>query len=153
MAKNPRRIRTEYDPDYNPSDYGLSGFEPTLTKQSDAPSADINNIVNRWMTTGILPTSSNEALSQFIDVSDVPDYRGCLDIVIQAQNMFSELPSSVRSKFNNDPATFLDFAHNPSNLDAMVEMGLLSKRAAEPSTGGASAHQKAGDATPVDGSD
>lgn len=152
MAKGlSRKCRFPYDEDYYPSSFGLEGFEPTLTKQSDAPAADINTIVKRWMNDGVLPQNLNKGLAQFVDVSEVPDYRGCLDLVIQAQQTFNELPSAVRERFQNDPAAFLDFVHNPANIDEMVRLGLASKRE-EPSTRAASAPQNASDAAPVGGS-
>lgn len=145
------RVRLPYDPDYNPLDYSLGGFEPTLTKQAEASSADINTIVKRWMATGALPVHLNQGIAQFADVSEIPDYRGCLDVVLQAQKLFSELPSSVRQRFDNDPAAFLDFTQDPSNLDEMVSLGLATKRV-EPSTGSDNAPPKAGVAEPVGGS-
>ena len=87
-----RKCRFPYDEDYDASVFGLGGFEPTLTKQSDAMAADINTIVKRWMNDGVLPQNLNKGLAQFIDVSNVPDYRGCLDVVIQAQQAFATLP-------------------------------------------------------------
>lgn len=145
------RVRMLYDDNYNPSDYGISGFEPTLAKQADAASCDINNIVSRWMKTGALPTHLNEGIAQFVDVSDIPDYRGCLDVVLQAQKLFGELPSQIRQKFDNEPAAFLDFCNDPRNIDEMISMGLATKRA-EPSTGSDNAPPKAGVAEPVGGS-
>lgn len=145
------KIRLPYDENYNPRDFSIGGFEPTLTKQAEAASADINTIVKRWMTTGALPVHLNQGIAQFVDVSEIPDYRGCLDVVIQAQKLFSELPSSVRQRFNNDPAAFLDFTQDPNSIDEMVSLGLATKRV-EPSTGSDNAPPKAGVAEPVGGS-
>lgn len=146
-----RRIRTEFDADYNAADYGVSGFEPTLTKQSEAKNCDINVIVKKWQSTGVLPTNLNDGLAQYADVSDMPDYRGCLDVVIQAQQAFSQLPSDLRHRFSNDPAIYLDFCSNPANAAEMVSLGLATRRV-EPSTGSEDAPPKAGVAEPVGGS-
>ena len=50
------------------------------------------------------------------------DYHESMNILIKADEMFSELPSSVRLKFNNDPASFLTFVNNPNNLPALAEI-------------------------------
>ncbi len=47
-----------------------------------------------------------------------------MNLVIQAQNMFEDLPSNIRKKFANSPAEFLDFVQDESNADEMVELGL-----------------------------
>lgn len=142
----PVKIRHPYDDNYDPKSYSLSGFEPTLTKQSDAKAADINIIVKKWMNEGAIPANINKGIAQYFDTTSIPDYQGCMDIVIQAQQAFNSLPSFVRERFSNDPAKFLDFASDPANIPEMVSLGL-----AEPSTGAASA-SNAGDAAPVGGS-
>ena len=38
--------------------------------------------------------------------------------------MFEELPATIRKKFENDPAKFLDFVNDERNADEMVELGL-----------------------------
>jgi len=38
--------------------------------------------------------------------------------------MFNDLPSSIRSRFGNDPAAFLDFVQDENNADEMVKLGL-----------------------------
>ena len=38
--------------------------------------------------------------------------------------MFADLPSSIRTKFNNDPAQYLDFVQDPEKLEEMRELGL-----------------------------
>jgi hypothetical protein len=40
--------------------------------------------------------------------------------------MFEDLPSSIRSRFENQPSQFLDFVHDENNLQEMQQMGLLN---------------------------
>jgi len=49
-----------------------------------------------------------------------------MNIVTKAQSMFNDLPSSIRSKFKNDPAEFLEFVQNEDNADELVELGLAN---------------------------
>ena len=45
--------------------------------------------------------------------------------MIRAQEAFDALPSSWRTKFNNDPANFVDFCQDPNNRDEMVKLGMI----------------------------
>ena len=48
-----------------------------------------------------------------------------MQFVAGAQTLFNEMPSSIRNRFSNDPAHFLDFCSNENNRAEMHEMGLL----------------------------
>lgn len=39
--------------------------------------------------------------------------------------MFEDLPSQIRSRFENRPDKFLDFVNDENNQQEMVKMGLL----------------------------
>lgn len=101
----------------------MSDWGESRTRQSEAAALDINNIMKKYEKTGVLPVIGREGF--FADVSQMPDYRGALESVRLADEVFMELPAGVRSKFQNDAAEFLDFCSNPDNRDEMVEMGLL----------------------------
>lgn len=132
--------------EYNSDDFGIEFLDPSLTKQGDKKSCDINLIVKRWMESGTIPSNLNEEFGQFLDVADIPDFKTCQDFVIRARGLFEQLPIEVRERFRNDPGEFLAFAENPDNGEAMVEMGLAVRRgspeapaadAAPPMAGGA----------------
>jgi phage internal scaffolding protein len=112
MPHNPRRrVQLHFNDD-------------TLTHQSFREQCDINKIVARYKKTGIVEhLSSSEP--RYGDFLDATDYHDSLNKVITAQGMFNDLPSTVRHKFKNDPAQFLDFAMNPENQKEMEELGLL----------------------------
>ena len=96
---------------------------PSRTKQSDKDSCDINILMKRYEKDGLV-SHLNEHQGQYGDFLGIPDYQDALNQISAAQDAFASLPASVRKKFDNDPAQFIDFAQNPDNLDAMVEMGL-----------------------------
>jgi len=81
-------------------------------------------IMKRYEKTGVLP---NMILKNPVygDFSSVPNYQEALNIVRIAQEQFNGLDASVRNRFDNDPAKFLDFATNPENVEQMAKMGLL----------------------------
>lgn len=116
--KEPRHM-TEFDPDHR-SDYVEDCV--SLTKQSDAESADINNIVQKYLQTGVAPGMAGDPI--YGDFDDVVDFQAALDIVARGNAQFAGLEANVRSRFNNDPAQFLEFVNDPSNGEEMVKMGL-----------------------------
>lgn len=100
---------------------------PSLTKQADAESCDINNIVAQYLRTGLLPQHPRSGF--YADLSSLPDYQSALQIVIDAQNAFDELPADLRARFANDPATFVEFCSDPKNEDELVRLGILAPNA------------------------
>lgn len=99
-------------------------YEKSLTQQSFADMCDINKIMSRWLSGGP-PPASPEAQAVFRDVSHGMDYRELLDVTMNVQMSFDELPAEVRSRFKNDPALLLDFVGDHANYDECVKLGLI----------------------------
>ena len=121
---------TRYKPPKSPA----LDFEPgtTRTRQEFLQESDVNRLVERFRDTGSFydpltcaNTSQNKPL--FGDFTHIPDYQQCLDVVIDAEQRFSALPSRVRERFANDPAQLLAFLHDSKNRDEAIELGLLPK--------------------------
>lgn len=106
--------------------YALVNTEPSLTHQCFQDECDINTILDRWQKTGVLE-HENKFHGQYGDFISAQDYHASLNAVLEADEAFSTLPSSIRARFENDPAAFLDFVNNPSNRDEMIQMGLLQE--------------------------
>lgn len=89
---------------------------------------DINNVVKRFMKTGILvdPSNVSSRLPTFGDYSNV-DFQSSMEMVAEARSNFELLPSGMRSKFDNDVQVMLDFIADPDNKDEAVKLGLLEK--------------------------
>lgn len=98
------------------------------TRQEFRDECDINTIMRRYISTGELP-ALNISAPQYLDVSEGYDFRAQMCHVAQAQTMFNELPSRIRSQFDNNPALFVDFCSNPANRTELAKMGLLSPEA------------------------
>jgi len=60
------------------------------------------------------------------------DFQEAMFQVKKAEQMFDELPSSVRAKFQNDPSQFLDYVQDPNNAESLSEMGLTNRSSAPP---------------------
>lgn len=95
---------------------------PGRTKQSEKDSCDVNLIVKRFIATGELPTG-NMRSPVFGDVTGV-DFRAMMDVIAQAQASFEALPATVRKRFANDPAEFVEFCSDPANAGEMEKLGL-----------------------------
>ncbi len=110
---------------------GIVFEEPSLTDQSQYKDTDINNIVRRYQTTGLLdsPGAVPFETLQYGDATLLPDYQTALDLVNSVQTEFSSLPSDVREKFGHDPMQLLDALQDPTKQQMLQDIGLLSKPA------------------------
>lgn len=102
---------------------GITFAAQGRTKQEFAQECDINNIMSRYLKTGIID-HVRESAPQFLDASPV-EFQEAMQIVAQAETLFEELPSSIRNRFENDAAKLLEFVHDPSNIAESVAMGFL----------------------------
>ena len=126
MSKRVPRLHTEYDP---PVDPGIDcSVEPSQAKQSFRDECDINNIMARYAVTGLLGDDLNDRQGLFADVASSVDYHTAQNIVLQAREVFNELPLAVRKRFA-DPGELLAFIEDPRNLSEAIELGLVSKAA------------------------
>jgi phage internal scaffolding protein len=98
-------------------------FVEGRTKQSFKGLTDINTIIRQYDRTGLI-NHVNQAAAQYGDFSAVNEYQESLNLVLNAQGAFMELPSAIRKRFGNDPGAFFEFATDPSNLEEMVRLGL-----------------------------
>lgn len=106
------------------------GDEKSRTKQSFAAECNINNIMKKYQKTGVLEHIARHAPT-YGDFTPI-DYKQAMETVAEANSMFEELPSSVRTRFSNDPAEFLAFVEEPENIDALRDMGLAKPKPPAP---------------------
>ena len=123
MAKNVVKFRTPYDGDRNAVKMDVVG--ESLTQQHFKDETDIQKIIRQHDKTGLI-RHVQRGVAQYGDYSEINEYREALDVVMAADASFAALPASVRRQFNNDAGEFFEFATDPSNADAMVEMGLMA---------------------------
>lgn len=106
-----------------------SGFETTgesLTQQSHAAAADVRNIIKQYDRTGLI-ANVNKGISQYGDYSEINEYQEALNMVIEANESFEQIPSHIREQFSNNAGLFFEFATDPKNSEKMIEMGLKDK--------------------------
>ncbi|MCY1437124.1 scaffolding protein [compost metagenome] len=103
-------------------------LDSLYTDQSFKEEADINTIMARYQSTGEMPVL-NGVQGQWLDVTEM-DFQTHMDFILDAQQLFDQLPSAIRDRFGNDPGAFLGFTSDPENRLEMARMGLLTPEAA-----------------------
>ena len=116
------RAPFNYDRDSASAESALLCEDVSLAVQSERDDCDINVIMERFGHGVPLPGSLR--VPTYGDFTGVSDYRSALELISEASDPFMKLPAAVRSRFQNDPALFVDFASDPRNLDEMRELGL-----------------------------
>ncbi|AJK28280.1 putative minor capsid protein [Eel River basin pequenovirus] len=100
---------------------------PSRTKQASRDECDINNIMRKFEKTGLIE-HQNRYQGDYGDFSDAMPYHEAMNVVLAADEMFMQLPASIRKQFGHDPQAFLTFASDEKNLDKMREMGLAKPK-------------------------
>lgn len=128
MANKVPFLRTPYNYDTiaASNESGLACEEPSLAQQQFKDECDINTILKRFNITGELP---NAPLSpKYGDFTGIGDYKSALDRVLAAEDEFMSLPASIRARFNNDPASLIDFLDNEENRSEAEKLGLVETK-------------------------
>jgi phage internal scaffolding protein len=94
-----------------------------LTEQSHKKQCDMNYILKDYQRTGMIKHAAKFE-GKYDDVS-AGDFQNAMFLIKNAQQMFEQLPSSLRKRFGNDPASFLEFTSNPDNKEEMKSLGIL----------------------------
>lgn len=93
------------------------------TKQSFKDECDIHNILKQYKETGLIShlNKKKEMYGEFI----LPgEYQESLQVIMDAQEAFADLPAVVRKRFDNDPEQFLAFLADPENAAEALDLGL-----------------------------
>lgn len=98
-----------------------------IVEQHHKDTQNVNNIIKRHGMDMIAKTAALQQPQYIMDDNPNNDFQEAMQIVTAAQQHFDVLPSEIRKKFNNSPAEFLDFVHNPDNSDEMVKLGLAQR--------------------------
>ncbi len=113
---------------------GIVFKDPSATLQSFKDDADINCIIARYESTGVLvdPTVPVSRTPEFGDFSDMPDYQTAQNVIVAARNAFDALSSRIRERFGNDPAAYFDFVQSlkegSEDYAEAVRLGIVNER-------------------------
>lgn len=108
----------------NRTDSGLSCPEPTLAQQQYKEQANITNIVNKYLKTGLVNMNTSPPLPD--EFTAITDFHTAMNIVKRGEQAFNELPSQIRNEFENDAGAFLNALHNPANKEKFQKLGILN---------------------------
>jgi len=95
---------------------------PGKTEQAHKKQTDMNYILRDYHATGMIKHAAKYQ-GRYDDVPPV-DFQEAMNLVTNAQQMFSDLPSNLRNRFGNDPAAFLGFVQNPDNAQELQKLGI-----------------------------
>lgn len=126
-------LRSAYNYDTNAASdqSGLLCEDESLAQQQFKDDNNPNNIMDKFARTGDLALFGDKT-PQFGDFTDAVDYRTALHRVNDANAAFADLSAAVRSRFNNDPAEFLEFFNNPANADEAIKLGIATRKDSSP---------------------
>lgn len=111
-----------YNRDEASRDSGLfCEAESSMTQQSFKEECDINTIVRNFGLTGEMPSTLKTPMQG--DFTEVTDFQSAMNLLLDAEAAFMQIPADVRAQFKNDPQEFLDFVSDPANLEKAKEMG------------------------------
>lgn len=97
---------------------------PTLTIQSEKDACDVNKIVERFKTTGIM-TNVRKDSPMYGDFSNISDYQSAVIAMQNAEESFMSLPADIRKRFANDPGKLIEFLENPENRSEAIKLRLI----------------------------
>lgn len=107
-------------------------LDKSRANQHQKDETDINQIVRRMTADQVFNRFVfDENQDNIIDVSEISDYHESMNKITQAQQQFDRLPVQIRKKFHHDPAYFVSYCSDPSNLEEMKKLGLAKREVNE----------------------
>ncbi|AXH74361.1 MAG: internal scaffolding protein [Microviridae sp.] len=98
------------------------------TKQAFKDECDIDVIMRRYQATGVLPGAERALGARYLDCR-AADFQEAQLLVASAKSAFAEMPSSLRTRFDNDPRKLMQFLEDERNLEEARELGLVNPAA------------------------
>lgn len=99
--------------------------EPSRTQQSQKAEADINNILAKHQVNPLLAGGIGTRTATWGQTFPKMSFHEMSNKILEAQRQFDELPSIIRTEFDNDPGKLLDFIGDEKNRKRAQELGLI----------------------------
>ncbi len=101
-----------------------------MVKESDSEAADINAMVNKWITQGTpVPIMGKEP--KYGDFSTGMSYHEAMNRVKEAEQHFADLPTQIRTACQQDVGEYLDKVYDPVEREKLEALGMEPTRAPE----------------------
>lgn len=123
LVKRNGRILTVDGERYKPK----ADYSGPPAKQAFRDQCDINKIIAKYNRTGMIEHVNKNA-PFYGDVSDIADYQSALNLVIKADELFANMSSAIRERFDNDATKMIAFLQNKDNLDEAIKLGMVLKK-------------------------
>lgn len=98
------------------------------TQQQFLEECDVNRIMAQ-ANRGMEITHLKRSQPIYMDMTQFPpDYQAALEVVKNAEQAFNDLPSAVRTRFQNQPDQLIEFLSNNENHSEAISLGLIEKK-------------------------
>ncbi len=94
-------------------------YDDGRTKQSFRDETDINKILQRAQKTGTI-SHLNKYEAKYGDFSNFDFLTTQLQLA-EGKEIFADLPSEIRSEFNQSPSEFFAYVNDPANKDDLLK--------------------------------
>lgn len=118
------KFETRYE---NLQKEGVKFKQPSLTRQSEKDSCDVNKIMERFNRTGVFP---QQITSPFYGDATGVNYQEAMEIIADAKETFESLPNAAKKAFNYNPQLFMEALNDssPENTKKLLKLGILVER-------------------------
>lgn len=103
-----------------PFSIDCSGKSPT--EQHHRDSCDVGKMVQRARSGVPIRGNSQPAITG--DFSGVPDFYDSMVLTAATKSKFECFPAKLRARFDHDPMKFVKFLEDPTQADAIAELGM-----------------------------
>lgn len=126
--------RTPYNYDMHQASKqsGLECKDKSMTQQSYKHQASIQNIVNKYLKTGLVTGHQTPPLpEEFVNITD---FHTAMNMVKRGEESFNSLPAHLRSEYGNDVGRFMAALSDPTQKQKLTDLGVFaaSQEATEP---------------------
>jgi len=98
--------------------------EPILTDQSQTPMTEINNIMDIYTRTKMLPGIDPSQMI-YTDDTQTPQFEASYEKISFAREQFAKLPQALRNELNHDLSKFETWLTDPNNAHRAEQYGLI----------------------------
>jgi phage internal scaffolding protein len=96
---------------------------PSKTEDHHRPSCCPMNIIRKH---GGIPPSTRQM--QYGDFSEITGYDEALSKIYEVDDKFSQLPDTIKSRFNYNPSNMFEFLMDEQNYDEALDLGLIQPK-------------------------
>nr|QJB19828.1 MAG: internal scaffolding protein [Microvirus sp.] len=103
--------------------------KPTKTQQQFQDAVNVNKIIEKYKRTGDRSFIESTKTGVYADTTMFKDYQSAKNKVIEADQAFLTIPSTIRERFQHDPQQLISFLADPKNKEESINLGLRPKPA------------------------